>query len=76
MVDWFERLFVAGMLAATAALLIALGWAIYSDVSADRFTLRTDAWRCSSAHQEERLILIGKVLVPRTEMVCDQYTAR
>ena len=39
-----------------------------------QFTLNKADWVCTAAHEENNLVLVGKVLVPSTSVICDQYT--
>lgn len=52
---------------------IILGPFIYADATAPSFTLRKDEWRCIDQQMETHLVMVGKVLVPQTDMVCVEY---
>lgn len=62
-----------------AAISLIIGGAIYFSIMESRmphFQLNKRDWVCSAAHDETNLVLVGKVLVPQTTTVCDQYSRR
>lgn len=36
--------------------------------------LRSDRWGCTASHTTTSMIMVGKVWVPQTHRVCDQYS--
>lgn len=54
-------------------LAIILGPFILADALEPSFTLQKREWVCMQSHPEMHLVMVGKVLVPQTEEVCDEY---
>jgi len=51
----------------------ALGVAIVMAAMAPTFSLVKADWNCTKSHSEEHLIMVGKLLMPHTDQVCDEY---
>lgn len=49
---------------------------VYLDATAPSFSLKKDEWACVQSHEETHMVLVGKIWLPRTEMVCDVYQRR
>ncbi len=75
-----------GMLgwASLGALIISvaglIGYAVWDDAHAVKFSLRRDEWRCAASHRETStdIVTTGKVVIPviSTRTVCDRYDRR
>ena len=73
---WFEdvMMWVCGLICAAAvALLIFVGWVIWTDSQRPTFELTRDDWTCSKTEQRRQLIWTGKVMVPTIRNVCVEY---
>ena len=60
-----------------AAIFLVIGLVIYASIMESRmphFQLNKRDWACTAAHEETTMVLVGKVLVPSTTTVCDQYS--
>lgn len=60
-----------------AAMFLIIGGVIYFSILESRmphFQLNKRDWACTTAHEETNMVLVGKVLVPSTTTVCDQYS--
>jgi len=63
------------MLIALAVLsVVFISVAIYVDSTVPSFSLKKAEWTCSASHTESRLIAAGKVIVPTTTTICDQWS--
>lgn len=57
-----------------------IGWAIWGDATAEKFSLRKDSFVCTASHQETQIILQsfdgGKTQMPMPiiNTICDQWT--
>lgn len=56
-----------------AFVLVFAGFSIYDSYTAETFSLRKDSWNCTQSHKETYLQVVGKVMVPVTRTVCDNY---
>lgn len=81
--DWVERVGVAlmGLMGVAFVALLGLGaYAIYDEITSDKFYLRKDEWRCSASHVETTLQTVvsdkSVVLVPVANAVCDEWSRR
>lgn len=69
-VDYVVPTFLGGLV---LAFLCLVGFVIWDSVHAEKFSLRKDSWQCTKSHKETSYNLVGKVLVPITRNVCDNY---
>ncbi|RYD62552.1 MAG: hypothetical protein EOP83_14305 [Verrucomicrobiaceae bacterium] len=55
-----------------------LGWAVYDDITSEKYEIRKDEFTCTRSHQEVIMTTqtIGNTTyqVPQVSTVCDQYT--
>ena len=76
---WFEK-FLGGLLIFLMGVcllgLIAIPILWYLDSKEPNFSLKKADWACTSAHQETNMVMVGKVMVPQTDTICDQWTRR
>lgn len=71
-----DALFFGILGALMAVMLGLLGYMAYDGIVADKFSLRKDSWECTREHTEMGQMLVGKVMVPTFNTVCDQWTAK
>lgn len=60
-----------------SAFAVIIGGAIYLAIMEARqphYFLNKSRWDCTATVEERSLVLVGKVLVPRTTTVCVQYS--
>ena len=74
--SWIEALIVA----AIAIIIVAVGWAGYSNNQRQTIELNKDDWECTKSDQRSQLqpMPVGKVMVmsPMTRTVCVEYRLR
>lgn len=75
--DWIVNVTVGVIMAVCALVMgvciVALGLALYDGATAETFELRKDQWTCAKSHTESRMVLIGKVVAPQSQTVCDVW---
>lgn len=57
-----------------ALFVIPILW--YMESQEPNFSLKKADWACTSAHRETNMVMVGKVMVPQTQTICDQWTRR
>lgn len=76
---WFDKLIGGLLISLTGiclAALIAIPVLLYFDSKKPTFSLKKADWACTAAHRETDMVMVGKVLVPQTSIICDQWTRR
>lgn len=71
-----ERLLDATPWIIGGILLVCVGgiaYAVYDDVTADKFSLRKDQWVCGKSHNEQSVTWAGKVPIYTNKEVCDLW---
>jgi hypothetical protein len=66
-IDWTITMLVA-------ALIALLGFFIWDDARAERFSLRKDQWACTQSHNEVHFVMAAKTLIPTNQTVCTQWS--
>lgn len=57
------------------SIMAILPWALIAKQNSPVLaTLHKNEWTCSASHEETRLVMIGKILMPQKHEVCDTYT--
>lgn len=75
MIDFLvEKVLIPATILLAVILIIGLGAILYSEFAAEKFYLRKDDWACTEATQETRPVVIGKIVVPRSVDVCQQWS--
>lgn len=67
-----------GVALLTLAVFACIGWLIWDELTAEKFSLRKDSWTCTRSHTETNYTYtqVGNTTIPipyYTE-VCDQWT--
>lgn len=73
MIDWGVVIcWVLGI-----GIFLFLGVLFYSEVTAEKFYLRKDQWKCTASHQETytTMMQVGSMQIPQfhTTTVCDKW---
>jgi hypothetical protein len=53
--------------------LLILSPFIWWDASQPSFSLNKAEWYCTDSREETHLVMVGKVWIPETEQVCDDW---
>lgn len=72
--SWFEYI-IGGVIGLLIIALISVLIMALIEAYRPTFELKKDAWHCEQSHKETHLVMIGKVLMPRTDNVCTQWNA-
>lgn len=67
--DWFEILIIAIVL----GLLGFLAYVVYYNAQQPTFTLQKSVWTCTKTHNVSSMMLVGKVMIPMTNVECIEY---
>ena len=61
------------LIAAIVCILGVFSYAVYENVVAEKFSLVKSEWTCTKSHNLSTVVLVGKVIVPQNNTVCDNY---
>lgn len=64
------------IIACGVALLLFLGGMVLHRANSPTFNLYKDDWQCVKTHNSVRFQPVGKVMVPITDKICDQYNRK
>lgn len=66
---FFEKVIIAAII----AILVAIGYGVYVESQKPGFELKKDEWHCTDHHMVTTMVMVGKVMVPQTYSVCDNW---
>lgn len=72
----FKVILALVFLPMVAILVLAPFLILAKENSLDLALLKKQDWECALSHDESKMVMVGKVLIPRTVTVCDQYSRK
>ena len=71
LLDWIMMAIVG----ACVLLVIVMFVGLFIDMGSPTIALRKDAWQCSKGHNEQSVsVIVGNIIIPQQQFVCDQWT--
>jgi len=72
----FEKWIVGILITITICALAFVLYAGYVESTKPTFTLVKEYFSCTQSHKQIRMQVVGKITVPVTETICDQWTRK